>query len=47
MKVTKNRLKIHATWCVIKNLNIIIKLAWYKFYDEMLEAYIKNPNIKW
>lgn len=46
-KVTPNRLKIKAGWCVIKDLPILLKLQWYKYYNALMQAYIKNPKIKW
>lgn len=47
MRVTIRRLKFHAALCVVRNLPSILRLAYLQFLVPTLEAYRRNPRIKW
>lgn len=50
-KVTKFRMKVYAIIQTIimapRVIYVNLLLTFYQFYNAQLEAYMKNPNIKW
>ena len=47
MRVTRRRLKLLAAWQTFKMLPTLVKLGYYQFFNALMAAWEKNPNIKW